>query len=134
LPDADSRQRALDKIIRSVQSQPDSESKNQALVNCITEQAKTDVSGALALAESLPEGSRRDTLIAWLWMKADLFAVSEWINRLVLPPEIMSPRQASWPWTMSFPNVNFGRAAFLPADTEMPSAATNGPVQVQPQE
>jgi hypothetical protein len=134
LPEADSRQRALDKIIRAVQSQPDSESKNQALVNCIGELAKTDIFGALILAASFPEEARRDTLIAELWLKADPFAVSEWINRLSLPPEIMSPRKASWPWTRFFPNANFGRPALLPSAAETLSTATNGPVQVQPQE
>jgi hypothetical protein len=134
LPDADAHQRALNKIIRWVQSQPDSEAKNKTLVNCIGELVKTDVSGALALAEFLAEGSRRDTMIAWLWMKADPFAVSEWINSLGLPPEIMSPRKASWPWAKSFPNANFGRPAFFPAATEVLSTATNGPVQIQPQE
>jgi uncharacterized coiled-coil DUF342 family protein len=134
LPSADSRQRALDSIIRSLHSQPDSESKNQALEDCIGELAKTDVPGALNLAEFLPEGFRRDTIMASLWMKADPFAVSEWINSLVLPQEIMSPSEASWPWTTFFGNTNFSRPTLLPAPTEMLSMATNGPVQVQPPE
>jgi hypothetical protein len=114
VPDADSRQRALDSIIRLAQSQPESESKNKALVDCIGELAKTDVPGALTLAEFLPEGFGRDTILASLFLKADLFAVPEWINGLVLPPEIMSPRNDSLPWTKSFRNeffrqINFGR-------------------------
>jgi hypothetical protein len=67
-------------------------------------------------------------------MKADPFAISEWINSLVLPQEIMSPSEASWPWTTFFGNTNFSRPTLLPAPTEMLSMATNGPVQVQPPE
>jgi len=131
LPDADSRQRALDKIIRWAQSQPDSEAKNKRLMSCIGELAQTDVPGALALAEFLPEETWRDPVIAWLWMKADPFAVSEWINSLSLPPEIRLPRKAAWPF---FQNANFGRPAFFPAATGRLSTATNSPVQIQPQE
>ena len=134
LQDADAHQRALDKIIRWVQSQPDSETKNRALINCIDELTKTDVPAAFALAESLPEGAWRGTMIARLWMKAGPFAVSDWINNLGLPPEIMSPRKASWPWTKSFQKANFGRPAFFPAANGMLSMATNGPVQVPVQE
>jgi hypothetical protein len=97
MPDADSRQRALDTMIRRVQSQPDSEAKSQALVSCIDELAKTDVPGALDLAKSLPEGVQRDSVIAWIWMEAGPFAVSDWINRLVLPPENISPQTVRWP-------------------------------------
>ena len=99
LSDADSRQRALDTTIRHVQSQPDSEAKSQALVSCIDELAKTDVPDALDLAKSLPEGVQRDPVIAWIWMEAGPFSVSDWINRLVLPPENISPQTARWPWT-----------------------------------
>ena len=124
LPDADGYQRAFDKIVRWVQFQPDSEARNKALINCIGELAKTDIPSALALAGSLPEGDRRSTLIAWLWMKADPFAVAEWINTLGLPPEIMSPRNASWPWTKFFHNANFGRPEFLSGG----AGATDGAV------
>jgi len=114
LPHADSRQRALDSIIRLVQSQPESDSKNKALVDCIGELAKMDVSGALTLAEFLPEGPGRDTIMVSLWLKADWFAVPEWFNNLAVPPDIMPPRKASWPGTKSFRNeflrqINFGR-------------------------
>ena len=95
LPDTDSRQRALDKIIRRVQSQPDSAARNQRLANCLGELAKTDFSSALTLAESLPEGSWRDTMIELVWMNSGPFAVSDWINSLLLPPDIMSLREVS---------------------------------------
>jgi len=134
LPDADSRHRALDEIIRLVQSQPDSETKNQALANCLGELAKTDVPGAMALAESLPDAAWRSPLIVSQWMQIDTFAIWDWINLTVLPPEIMSPRKTSWPWTKSFSNANFGHPELLPATTEMLSTSTNVPVSVQPQE
>jgi uncharacterized coiled-coil DUF342 family protein len=104
LPDAGVHDRALAKLIRWVQSQPDSEARNQALTSCIDELAKTDLPAALALAESLPDAAGRGTLRVRLWMLADPLAVSDWIDRLNLPPEIMSPRQASWPWEQPFPN------------------------------
>ena len=94
LPDPDSRQLALEKIIQWVKSRPDSESKNKALEACIGELAKTDFPEALALAESLPERAWRNTVIVRLWMKADPFAAWEWINRLDLLQEIMRPQKA----------------------------------------
>jgi hypothetical protein len=85
LPDASAHQRALDELIRWVQSQPASEAKNQALINCIGELAKTDVPAALAVAESLPQPALRGTIIARLWMQADPFAIPDWIdNRCLL--------------------------------------------------
>jgi hypothetical protein len=134
LPDAGSRQRALNEIIRALQSQPDSEARNRALANCIGELAKTDVSGAWVLAQSLPAGAWRDALIVWLWTKADPFAVSDWINNLVLPPEIMTPRTTSWPWTKPLVNANFGRATIFPVETEALPSSTNDPIPVKPNE
>jgi hypothetical protein len=130
LPDANAHQRALDKIIHWVQSQPDSEVRNKALINCIDELSKTDIPGALAVAESLPEGAWRDPMIVRLWMKADPFGISDWINGLSLPPEIMSLHNVSWP----FQKADFGRTAFFPAVTGMLSTNTNGPVQVPARE
>ena len=118
LPDADSRQRALDKIIHWVKSQPDSESKNKALENCITELAKTDAPRALALAESLPEGAWRNAVMAGL------------LNGL--PPEIMQPRKAPWPWSKFLLNSNFGGLTIFPVETEILSNPTNGPLQIKP--
>jgi len=112
-------QRALNKIIRWVQSQPGLRSKNKALVNCIGELVKTDVSGALALAEFLAEGSRRDTMIAWLWMKATRLPSRNGSTSLGLPPEIMSPRKASWLWQSLSRTQTLGRPAFFPAATEV---------------
>ncbi len=91
LPDDDAQQRAIAKLIRWAQSQPDSEARNQALINCIDELAKTDVPAALAQAKSLPEATGRGALIARLWMEAGPFAVSDWINLVDLQPEIVSP-------------------------------------------
>ena len=118
LSDADARQRALNKIIRWVQSQPDSESRNKALLNCIDELAKTDVSGALALAESLPEGIAGATrLIAWLWIKPTRLpsrnGSAAWFCRQ------KSCRHAKLHGHGRFlPKPNFGRPALLPPPTE----------------
>jgi uncharacterized coiled-coil DUF342 family protein len=104
LPDAASRQRALDKMILWTKSQPDSATRNQALIDCIDDVAKTDVPGALDLAKSLPDGVQRDPVIVWIWMGAGPFAVSDLSNGLALPPEIMTPRNVSWPWTKLAPS------------------------------
>ena len=116
LPDADVRQRALEKIICRVQSRPDSETKNQALANCIDELAKTNLPRALTVAESLPEGIWRGTVMAGL------------LNGM--PPAIMQPRAAIWPWTKFFLNSNLERLAIFPVETGMFSTAANGPVKV----
>ena len=109
MPELDSRQRALEKIIHWVKSQPDSESKNKVLETCIGELAKTDISGAMALAESLPEGVWRSTVIVRLWIKADPFAAWEWINGLDLHQEILQPRVAPLSWTKFLLDSSFGR-------------------------
>ena len=123
-PEVDFRQRARDRIIHLLKSQPDSGSKNKVFMTCIGELAKRDVLEAWFLAKSLPEGEGRETIVAWLWMRADPFAISEWINSLILPPEIMSLGDASWPWIKFFKDANFGRPEILPMDT-------NAPVQIQ---
>jgi hypothetical protein len=92
-----------------VKSQPDSESKNKVLETCIGELAKTDISGAMALAESLPEGVWRSTVIVRLWIKADPFAAWEWINGLDLHQEILQPRVAPLSWTKFLLDSSFGR-------------------------
>ena len=134
LPDADSRQRALDKVFHWLQTQPDSESKNKTLETIIDELAKTDIPEALTLAESLPKGNWRSKIMAQLWMKADPFAVSDWINILGLPPEIMRLQQSQSPWTEFVPHSNVGSAMVSPIEKENFSAATNGPVQIKPRE
>ena len=133
LPDADSRQCILEEIIFLVQSQPDSESRGKMIESCVGELAKINGPEALALVESLPEGAQRDTIIARLWMRTGPFSVLEWINSLGLPPEGMSPRQASWPWEISFLDATFGRPPFLPTVTGASSTPTNGLIQVQSQ-
>lgn len=134
LSDADSRQRALKQFSRWVKSQPDSESKSKVLATCIGELAKTDISGALALAESLPEEAWRSTVIVRLWIKADPFASWEWINSLDFPPEIIQPRTAPWPWEKFLLNANLGGLTIFPVEIEMLSNTTNGPIQIQPKE
>ncbi len=103
-----------------VKSQLDSESKNKALETCICELAKTDVPGALTLAESLPEGAWRSTVIVRLWIKADPFAAWEWISGLDLLQEIMPPRKAPLPWTKFLLNSNFGNPTIFPVETDNP--------------
>lgn len=87
LSDADAQQRALEKIINWLQSQPNSELKSTTLESCIEELAKTDVPKALALAESL--GVWHSAIITRLWMESDPFPVWNWIHRLNLPPTII---------------------------------------------
>jgi hypothetical protein len=91
LPDADARQRALEKIIQWLKSQPESEAKNSALANSLEILAKTDFLGALVLAESLSEAAGRDAVLARLWLNADAFSVWQWFNRLDLPQGILAP-------------------------------------------
>ena len=129
LPDADSRQLALEKIFYWEKSQPDSDSKNKALETCIYQLAKMDIPGALALAETLPEGVWRSTVVVRLWIKADPFDSWEWINNL--PPENMQPRKAPWSWTKFLLNVNLGSMKVFPVETERLSNTTNGPIQIQ---
>ena len=132
LPDAESRSRALTQILHWAQSLPDSEVRNQTLANSMDELAKTDLPKAWALAESLPEGTCRQTALARLWAKTNPFAVSEWIDHLRLPPEIMQPRTAPWPWNGLFPDSDFGSPILVPAENG--SAATNSPIAIKPQE
>ena len=108
LPDANARQRALEKIIIWVQSQPDSKSQNQSLADCIEELAKTDVYRALTLIESLPEGVWRNRVISFIGDQIDPFATWNWIINSNLLPEIMPPRKTPSPWTKFLRDANFG--------------------------
>lgn len=119
LPDAGDQQRTLEKIIRAVQAQPESEAKHQRLVNCIGALARTDLYGALAAAELLPSDARFGVMVACVWTKAAPVVV----RRLGLPPEIMTSREASWAWPYSVLNTVTNRPANVPA----PAEVTNGP-------
>ena len=134
LPDTHSRQLALDKIIQWLKSQPDSASKNQLLANGIDALATTDVFSALALAEWLPEGAWRNTLIARLWLKADPYSVLKWFNSPDFLSEIgLLPRPALL-WSKFFLNPNADGSTKVSVETEMLSTATNSPVQIKPPE
>jgi hypothetical protein len=91
LPDRDQHDQSLsaimtawmdqqpDAALKWVNDQPDSQSKNQTLATCIGELAKTDAPRALALAESLPIGDWRSSLIAGVfnvWAARDLDAAT----------------------------------------------------------
>ena len=132
LTDADFRPRALEKIIRWVQSQPDSDAKNQALKTCMVELAKTDVPTAMALAESLPAAAGRNAMIAHLWMRSDPFAVWDSLNRLDLPPEMLQLEKAPQPKFL--PHENFDVPKFFPVETEIISTTTNAPTQIMPKD
>jgi hypothetical protein len=119
LPDADARQRAWKNIFRWVQSQPDSGAVNQALALCIGELAKTDVSQALALAESLPEGAWRTTVLSSIAEQADSLAALYWIKRPYWPQEFMQPREALSPWKKFLPSADFGCPAIFPVEGEI---------------
>lgn len=130
LPDARDQQRALDKIIRAVQAQPDSEAKQQRLVNSIGALAKTDVYGALAAAESLPSDQRFGVIVACVWTKA----VPVVVRCVGVPPEIITTRDGFWAWPFSITNAVTNRPASSPTTTEAVSADTNRPAQAKPQE
>jgi len=134
LPDADARQCALEKIINEVQSQPDSEAKNQTLATCIEELAKTDIPQALTLAESLPEGVWRSTVLSFIAGQVDSSAAMYWIINTYLPQEIMQPRKGPSPWTKFLPNSTFGGPTILPVKTGILSDTTPGPIQLKPAE
>ena len=125
LPNPDSRQRALEKIICWMKSQPDSESKNKALETGVDALAKADAPAALALAESLPEGIWRNTVIVRLWLINDSLAAWEWVNNLDLLQEIMPPQKAPLPGSKFLLNPNFGGLTIVPFETEISAKTTN---------
>jgi len=133
LPDADTRQRALEKIIEGVQSHPDSESKNQTLATCIEELAKTDVSQALTLAESLPAVVWRNQALSFIAEQVDLSAALDWSNHIYFPEEIMQPRNALSPWTKFLFELKVGRSVIFPIETEFLLNAKPDPTRIEPQ-
>jgi len=79
LPDADSRQRALEKVIAWVKSQPDSEAKNNMLATCLDELAKINAPSIMQ-----PQTD------AWPWTK---FFLNSTLGGLIVVPvetEILS--------------------------------------------
>ena len=110
-----------------VKSQTDSESKNQMLVACIRELAKTDVRGALALAEALPEGDWRSTAISSLASQIDLSAALEWIYSQDVLPETLVP----FPWTHFLLTMNFGSPTNSTVGSEVLSDTANDPIQIK---
>ena len=79
-----------------VQSQLDSEAKYQALATCIRELVKIDSHRAWALAEAMPAGTCRNTVMAALWMKSNPFAALEWSYRLNFPSAIVRAEKTRW--------------------------------------
>jgi len=134
LPDTDFRQCAQKKIFCWMQSQPDSDAKNKALELWIGELAKIDIPGALAMAESLPEGAWRSTVIAHCWMQTDPFAIWDWINSVDLPPEMMQLRVEPWPGTKFLLNTNLGDPTFFPVEAEIITKTANAPIQTMPKD
>ena len=130
LPDAVARERALDKLLGWVRSQPDSAVNHQRLVHCIAELAQTDLPAALDLAGTLPANAGRG-LIERLWLQAHPLAVAQWIARLNSPPETKPPHQASSPPAKFFPDANIADPAWLAAPTGISFPATNGPSQLR---
>ena len=108
-----------------VKSQTDSESKDQMLTACIRELAKTDVRGALALAEALPESDWRSAMISTLAGQIDLSAALQWIYSQDVLPETLVP----FPWTNFLLTLNFGSPTNSPLETEVLSDTPNDPMQ-----
>ncbi len=134
LPDAGSRQRALDKIILWAQSSPDAEAQNKSLEICTDELAKTDLLESLTLAGSIPEGVWRNTVMARLCLNADPFAACPWINAVDLPPSMLQRQKTPALWLPFLLNLNCGSPTIVPVETEMLSITTNDPVQIKPAE
>jgi hypothetical protein len=128
LPDAGDQQRCLEKIMRAIQAQPDSQAKHQRLMSCIGALARTDFYGALAASDSLPSGARFAAKLACFWTKVAPVVV----RRLGLPQEIMTSRDASWAWPFSISRTNVIRPKNAPTAAEAASAGTNSPVQTKP--
>jgi Fe-S-cluster formation regulator IscX/YfhJ len=97
-----------------VKSHPDSAAKDQALETCIGELAKTDVPRALALAESLPEGAWRSSVISAL-------------ARQTAPADTLK-------WTKFFQNSNSDRPIIFSMETDMLLNTAIGPIQIKPKE
>lgn len=134
MPDAAARQLALEKIINTVQSQPDSDSKNHALVTCIDALAKTDVSRALTLAQSLPEGVWRSAVISFIAEQPDTSATLNWINNAYWPQQIMQPRTAPSTWTKFLLNLTFGSPTIFSVETKIFSNPAPGLIQIKSEE
>jgi predicted nucleic acid-binding Zn-ribbon protein len=117
-----------------VKAQPDSASKDKALETCMGELAKTDVPRARALAESLPEGAWRSSVISSLAGRAAPSAALQWGNDLDLLQEIMPSRPAPLPWTKFLLNSNFVSPSIFSVETNILSNTTNGPISIKPQE
>ena len=146
LPDADSRSRALEKIIpalaadnpqdalarlNDLQPAPD-EQTYQLLFQCWAER---DPQAAEQFARQ-HLGLSGDALgeMAEAWLQNGWLGVLQEINLLDSPPEIMQPQKAPSPWAKFFLNANFGRPIFFPVETKILSNATNDPVQIKPKE
>ena len=131
LPNAAARQRALKQIITGLQSRPDSESRNQALAACIDELSKTDLPRALALAQSLPEGVWRSSVISFIAGQVESSAAWNWFNNPYTPPEIMQPRKAPSPWAQFLLDSTFSSPIFFPVEPDIITNTPSGPDQIQ---
>jgi uncharacterized coiled-coil DUF342 family protein len=127
LHDTNSQQRALEKMILWLKTQPDSETKNQTLATCVLELANTDYPKAFAFAESLPEGEERTGLISSLVRQTGQFANLNGINTWDVLPETIAP----WPWTTILFNTYSGLTNRIPQAVNILSLTTNSPTQSQ---
>ncbi len=107
-----------DAVLSWAQSQPDSESKTNALTTCIGELAKKDFPRAMTLAESLPEGDWRSSVISNLTEQADWSAATNRVENVEAPLTL----------TNSLTNTN------TPVETTLLPNTTNEPVQIKPPE
>lgn len=134
LPDADARQRALEKIIPAL-FQPSGAGQVDALNQVVANWTRKDPSAVAQFARQHPE-LFGDTLgdIAEASSLGDWSAAWKGINRLDLPPAIMRPRKFPLPWTQFLLNSTLGSLTMFPVETERSSTVTNDPVQIQPPE
>ena len=145
LPDADSRSRALEKIIPALaaenpqntlarlddlQPAPD-EQAYQLLFQCWAER-DPQTAGQFAKQHFALSG---DSLaaITEAWIQSDGSGGLQEINLPDPPAEIMQPHKALSPWVKFFRNSNFGRPIIFPVKTDILSNTTNDPVQIGPE-
>ena len=130
LPDADARERALEKIAPAL-SRPSGAEQIAALHQVIADWTRQDPQAALQFA-----GQHSELFAAALgeitdaWFPSHESAAMNWVESTDLPPEIMAPL----PWTTFLLSLSLGSATTVPVETERSSNPTNNPVQIPPPE
>jgi hypothetical protein len=143
--DADSRSRALEKIIpalaadnpqntlarlNDLQPAPD-ERIYQILFQCWAER-DPQTAEQFAKQHFALSGDAL-TAITEAWLQSDWSGGLQEINLPDRPPEIMEPRKAPSPWAKFLLNSDIGYPTIAPVETEILLNTTNDPVQIEPE-